>query len=68
LKQNHWWGARRIAHSISDATCRMNRCQIRNRVFMPMGLVCAKRLRLVPGLIDLTRVDEVLLVCRRTGA
>jgi len=39
-----------------------------NRVFMPIGLVCAKRLRLVPGMIDVTCVDEVLLVCRRTGA
>jgi len=36
-----------------------------NRLFMPMGLLCAKRLRLVPGMIDVTRVDEVLLVCRR---
>jgi SAM-dependent methyltransferase len=36
-----------------------------NRVFMPMGLFFEKRLRLVPGMIDATRVDEVLLVCRR---
>jgi SAM-dependent methyltransferase len=36
-----------------------------NRVFMPIGLLFEKRLRLVPGLIDTTRVDEVLLVCRR---
>jgi SAM-dependent methyltransferase len=39
-----------------------------NRVFMPMGLLWAKPLRLVPGMIDVTRVDEVLLVCRRTSA
>ena len=39
-----------------------------NRLFMPMGLLCAKRLRLVPGMIDVTRVDEVLLVCRRNHA
>jgi len=36
-----------------------------NRVFMPMGLYFEKRLRLVPGMIDATRVDEVLLVCRK---
>ncbi len=39
-----------------------------NRVFMPLGLLCAKRLRLVPGMIDVTRVDEVLLVCRKNQA
>jgi SAM-dependent methyltransferase len=38
-----------------------------NRVFMPLGLFFEKRLRLVPGMIDATRVDEVLLVCRRAG-
>jgi len=38
-----------------------------NRVFMPIGLLFEKRLRLVPGMIDATRVDEVLLVCRRAG-
>lgn len=36
-----------------------------NRVFMPIGLLFEKRLRLVPGMIDATRVDEVLLVCRK---
>ena len=36
-----------------------------NRVFMPMGLMFEKRLRLVPGMIDARRVDEALLVCRR---
>jgi len=36
-----------------------------NRVFMPLGLFFEKRLRLVPGMIDVTRADEVLLVCRR---
>jgi len=39
-----------------------------NRVFMPMGLFFERRLRLVPGMIDVTRVDEVLLVCRRDHA
>lgn len=36
-----------------------------NRVFMPMALCFEKRLRLMPGMLDVTRVDEVLLVCRR---
>jgi len=39
-----------------------------NRVFLPMGLLFDKRLRLVPGMIDATRVDEVLLVCRKNHA
>ena len=39
-----------------------------NRVLMPMGLLFEKRLRLVPGMIDATRVDEALLVCRRKQA
>jgi len=39
-----------------------------NRVLMPMGLFFEKRLRLVPGMIDVTRVDEVLLVCRKNRA
>jgi len=39
-----------------------------NRVLMPVGLLFEKRLRLVPGMIDVTRVDEVLLVFRRDHA
>lgn len=39
-----------------------------NRVFMPLGLFFESRLRLVPGMIDTARVDEVLLVCRRHHA
>jgi SAM-dependent methyltransferase len=39
-----------------------------NRVFMPLGLRFAARLRLVPGMIDATRVDEALLVCRKRPA
>jgi len=37
-----------------------------NRVFMPLGLMFEGRLRLVPGMIDTTGVDEVLLVCRKS--
>jgi len=36
-----------------------------NSVFMPIGLFFEKRLQLMPGMIDVTHVDEVLLVCRR---
>ena len=36
-----------------------------NRFFMPMALRFEKPLRLMPGMIDARRVDEVLLVCRK---
>ena len=36
-----------------------------NRVLLPLGLRFARELRLVPGMVDVTRADEVLLVCRR---
>ena len=39
-----------------------------NRVFLPLGLLFESRLRLVPGLIETARVDEVILVCRRQHA
>ena len=39
-----------------------------NRVFLPLGLRFAKQLHLVPGMVDVTRVDEVLLVCRKNSA
>jgi SAM-dependent methyltransferase len=35
-----------------------------NRVFLPLGLLLQPRLALVPGWIDVERVDELLLVCR----
>jgi len=36
-----------------------------NWIFFPLGLLLQKRLKWVAGLLDLTAVDEVLLVCRR---
>ncbi len=36
-----------------------------DRVFMPLGLALESALTFAPGLIDTTRVDEILLVCRR---
>jgi SAM-dependent methyltransferase len=36
-----------------------------NRLFLPLGLLLQKRLVCAPGLIDVTKVDELLLVCRR---
>jgi SAM-dependent methyltransferase len=37
-----------------------------NRVFMPLGLKFQKKLALAPGLIDAARVDEILMVCRKS--
>jgi len=36
-----------------------------NRVLLPLGLRLQSRLAWSPGLIDVTKVDELLLVCRR---
>ena len=36
-----------------------------NRVFMPLALRFEKKLDLTPGLVDLERADEIILVCRR---
>jgi SAM-dependent methyltransferase len=36
-----------------------------NRVLLPLGLRLQRRLVCAPGLIDVTKVDELLLVCRR---
>jgi SAM-dependent methyltransferase len=36
-----------------------------NRLFLPLGLLLNRRLPCAPGLIDLAKVDELLLVCRR---
>lgn len=36
-----------------------------NKVFMPIGLKTQKKLDLDAGLIDITTIDEVLMVCRR---
>ncbi len=39
-----------------------------NRLFLPLGLLLQQRLAWAPGLIDVAKVDELLLVCRRSGA
>lgn len=36
-----------------------------NRAFMPLGLRFQKQLRITPGMIAASDVDEILLVCRR---
>ncbi len=36
-----------------------------NWLFFPIGRLLQKRLHLKDGLMDLSAVDEVLLVCRR---
>ena len=38
-----------------------------DRVFMRLGVLFQRKLDLVPGMMDVTDVDEVLLVCRKTG-
>jgi hypothetical protein len=37
-----------------------------NWLFFPLGMLLQKRLKFADGLMDLTKVDEVLLVCQRT--
>lgn len=34
-----------------------------NRVFMPLGVLLQSRLAFAPGMIDVSRVDEIILVC-----
>jgi len=36
-----------------------------NRVMMPLGVRFQKKLALCPGMIDTSKVDEILLVCRK---
>ncbi len=38
-----------------------------NWLFLPIGLLLQKRLKFSAGLLDLTEVDEALLVCRHRG-
>lgn len=38
-----------------------------NWLFFPLGLLLQKRLKWTEGLMDLTLIPEVLLLCRRTG-
>jgi hypothetical protein len=38
-----------------------------NGLFLPLGLFLQRRLAWVSGLIDVSNVDELLLVCRRGG-
>lgn len=35
-----------------------------NHVFMPLAVRFERKLALTPGLVDLQRADEILLVCR----
>ena len=38
-----------------------------NRLFLPLGLLLQGRLACAPGLIDVAKVDELLLICRRSN-
>ena len=37
-----------------------------NHIFMPLGVLFQKPLRLLPGMIDTTLVDEIVMVCQKT--
>jgi SAM-dependent methyltransferase len=49
-----------IRHPVAAARCY-------NWLFFPLGLLLQGNLKFADGLIDLTRIHEVLLVCRREG-
>jgi hypothetical protein len=38
-----------------------------NRLIMPLGLRFQKGLSFAQGLIDTAQVDEILMVCRKSG-
>ena len=38
-----------------------------NRFLLPLGLLLQRRCAWTPGLIEVEKVDELLLVCRRGG-
>lgn len=38
-----------------------------NWLFFPLGLLLQRRLKIADGLIDVTKVDEILLICRRAA-
>ena len=50
-----WWLARHRARAM----------RLYNRVLLPLGLHLQNKLSLQPGMIEASRVDEVLLVCRK---
>jgi SAM-dependent methyltransferase len=46
---------------------RVQAMRLYNGLFLPLGLFLQRRLAWVSGLIDVSNVDELLLVCRRGG-
>jgi SAM-dependent methyltransferase len=57
LRFGLWWLHRHYEHAI----------RWYNRCFMPLALRLQRPLQFVPGMVDDARVDEVILVCRRSG-
>lgn len=53
-----WWLANRREQAM----------WVYNRVIMPIGLRLQKRFRLSPGMVGTDEADEILLVCRKSGA
>lgn len=58
----------RLLHYAVQGLTRHRSAAVRwyNWLFFPLGMLLQKRLRFADGLMDLTKVDEVLLVCQRT--
>jgi SAM-dependent methyltransferase len=60
----------RLLHYAVQGLIRHRSAAVRwyNWLFFPLGLLLQKRLRFSDGLMDLAKVDEVLVVCRRSQA
>jgi len=58
LKLGMWWLERFPVHAMN----------VYNRIVTPLALKFQKRLQFAPGLVRDPRVDEVVLVCRRTAS
>jgi SAM-dependent methyltransferase len=58
LKLGMWWLERFPVHAMN----------VYNRIVMPLALTFQKRLEFAPGLVRDPRVDEVVLLCRRSTA
>ncbi len=57
LRIGMWWLEHYYTHAM----------RIYNRIIMPLALNAQRPLEFVPGLLADPRIDEVVLVCRRTG-
>jgi SAM-dependent methyltransferase len=60
----------RLLHYAVQGLIRHRAAAVRcyNWLFFPLGILLQRRLKFTDGLMDLTKVDEALLVCRRSQA